>query len=173
MRECLALLIRAVLLAACAVPVQGQVKHITAFTGTWKFNAARSEFNPGPPFKSFTLTFTPDGVRHLDLVLGDGQRLKAELPWSDGKVVSVVVKEGSMGNVKAVSRIAGKVFDDTWTENGKLIEKVHGEISPDGQTLTVTVEGPTHEGGTFRNRVVFDKQQAAKRRAAPLQKRWQ
>jgi hypothetical protein len=132
--------------------------HITAFTGTWVYSAARSEFHPGLPFKSFTLTFTPDGVRHLDLVPAGGQPLKAELPWSNGKEVAVVVKEGAMGNVKAVSKIKGRTFDDTWRENGKVIEKVHGEVSSDGKTLTVTVEGPVQSGGTFHNRVVFDRQ---------------
>jgi hypothetical protein len=146
------------LLLGLAVLAAAQSQHTTAFTGTWRFNAAKSEFNPGPPFKSFTLTFTPGGVRHLDLIPANGQPFKAELPWSDGKEVSVVVKEGSLGNAKVVSKIKGKTFDDTWTDNGKVIEKVHGEVSSDGKTLTVTVDGATQQGGTFHNRVVFDKQ---------------
>jgi len=131
-----------------------QTRRITAFTGTWKFNAAKSTFNPGPPFKSFTLTFTPDGVRHLDLISADGQTLKAALPWSDGREVAV----GNMANFKTVSKIKGKTFDDTWRENGKVIETVHGSVSPDGKTLTVTVDGPLQQGGRFHNQVVFDKQ---------------
>jgi len=146
------------LILGLAVLAAAQTTHITPFTGTWKFNSAKSEFNPGPAFKSFTLTFTPDGIRHLHLIPANGQPLKAELPWSDGKEVSVVVKEGSMENVTAVSKIRGRAFDDTWRESGKVIEKVHGELSADGKTLTITVEGPTQQGGTFRNRVVFDKQ---------------
>jgi hypothetical protein len=92
------------------------------------------------------------------LIPANGQPFKAELPWSNGQEVSVVVKEGSMGNVKTVSKINGRTLDDTWKENGKVIEKVHGEVSSDGRTLTVDVEGPTQQGGTFHNRVVFDKQ---------------
>ena len=145
-------------LLGLAILAAAQTQHITAFTGTWIFNAAKSDFNPGPPFKSFTLTFTPDGIRHLDLVAASGQPFRAELPWSDGKEVSVVVKEGSMENAKAVSKITGPKLDDTWSQNGKVIEKVHGVVSADGKTLTVTVEGPTLQGGTFHNRVVFDKQ---------------
>ena len=135
-----------------------QTEHITVFTGTWKFNVAKSEFNPGPPFRSFTLTFTPDGTRQLDLISANGQPLKASLPWSDGKEVAVEVTQGSMPNVRAVSKIHGRSFRDTWRENGKVIEQVHGVVSLDGKTLTVTVEGPTQQGGTFHNRVVFDKQ---------------
>jgi hypothetical protein len=133
-------------------------RHITAFTGTWKFNLAKSTFNPGPPFRNFTLTFTPDGTRHLDLIGADGRPFKASLPWSDGKEVSVSVTEGAMQNVTATSSIKGQVFDDIWMENGTVIEKVHGVLSPDGKTMTVTVEGPLPRGGAFHNKVVFDKQ---------------
>jgi len=146
------------LLLGLAALAGAQGEHITPFTGTWKLNLSKSTFDPGPPFKSFTLTFTSDGARHLDLIGAGGQPFKAALPWSDGKEVSVIVTQGSMQNVVAVSRIKGKTFDDTWTENGKMIEKVHGVVSPDGRTLTVTVEGPTPQGGTFHNRVVFDRQ---------------
>ncbi|RPJ50517.1 MAG: hypothetical protein EHJ95_06925 [Methanobacteriota archaeon] len=62
-----------------------------------------------------------------------------------------------MQNVTAISKIKGKTFDDTWKENGKVIEQVHGVVSLDEKTLTVTVEGPTQQGGTFHNLVVFDK----------------
>lgn len=118
----LPLLLRLALLIGCAVVVVAQTEHITAFTGTWKLNLEKSRFNPGPPFKSFTLTFAPDGSRKLDLIGADGQPLKASLPWSDGKEVVVAVTEG-MGNVTATSRIQGRTFDDTWTEDGKIIER--------------------------------------------------
>lgn len=134
-----------------------QPRRVTPFTGRWQYDAARSEFHPGPPFRSFVLTFTEDGTRHLDLTFADGRRLRAELPWSDGKEVSVRVFEGSMGDVRAVSRIRGRTFRDTWTENGKAIEHVRGRLSRDGNTLTVDVRGPLPGGGEFRNRVVFDR----------------
>ena len=117
----------------------------------------KSRFNPGPPFKSFTLTFAPDGTRKLHLIGADGHPLKASLPWSDGKEVVVAVKEG-MGNVTATSKIQGKTFDDTWKEDGKIIEKVHGVVSPDGKTLTITVDGTDKQGRTFHNHLRFEKQ---------------
>src|SRR6478736_1458359 len=87
-----------------------QTGHITPFTGTWKMNLAKSRFNPGPPFKSFAITFTADGTRHLDLIGADGQPLKASLPWSDRKEVPVT----GMENVTAISKIEGKTFHDVW-----------------------------------------------------------
>jgi hypothetical protein len=141
-----------------AYVIAAQSAHVTAFTGTWKLNVAKSKFDPGPPFQSFTLTFTPDGARNLDLVAANGQPLKATLPWSDGREIVVHIVEGSMQNVTAVSKIKGRTFEDTWRQNGEIIEKVHGAVSPDGRTLAVTVDRPIKKGGTFRNRVVFDKQ---------------
>jgi len=47
----------------CSLSTAG---HNTPFTGTWKLNGAMSTFKPGRSFKSFTLTFTPDGTRQLE-----------------------------------------------------------------------------------------------------------
>lgn len=140
-------------------PVPGQTRRITPFTGEWQYDAARSKFDPGPPFRSFTITFAEDGSRHLDLTFANGQRLRAVLPWSGGREVAVRVIEGSMGDVRAVSRIRGRTFEDTWKEGGKVIEHVRGRLSPDGKTLTVDVRGPLPGGGEFRNRVVFGRRQ--------------
>jgi hypothetical protein len=76
---------RVALLFAAAVVLIAQTEHITPFTGTWKMNPAKSQFNPGPPFKTFTLTFAPDGARHIDLIRADGQPHKALLPCRTGK----------------------------------------------------------------------------------------
>ena len=134
-----------------------QMEHKTPFTGTWKLNVAKSSFNPGPPFKSFTITFTSDGARHLNLVGADGQPRKISLPWSDGKEVVPTAAQG-MENTKVVSKINGNAVEDTWRQNGKVIEKVHGVVSSDGRTLTITVEGPDGNGGTYHNRLTFEKQ---------------
>lgn len=144
-------------LSLSAAPAAGQ-QHITPFTGQWRYDPQRSKFDPGPPFRSFVLRFTPDGTRHLDLVFADGRRLRAELPWSDGRRVAVRILEGAMSGVEAVSRIRGRAFEDTWFENGRVIERVRGRLSRDGSTLTADVEGPLPGGGVFHNRVVFARQ---------------
>jgi len=140
-----------------AVVVFPQAGHITPFTGTWKLNVAMSTFQPGPPFKSFTLTFTPDGTRQLDLTYADGQTLKASLPWSDGTEVSVTANQGFDG-VSAVSKIRGNTINDTWKRNGRVIEKVHAAVSRGGKTLKIRVDGTDVEGRAFHNRLTFEKQ---------------
>lgn len=158
-RPCAAgrLLAVAVFVLSCGASALEQ--HITRFTGVWRFQAEKSSFDPGPAFRSFTLTFAPDGSRHLDLTFADGRRLRAVLPWSDGRLVEVRVLEGGgAGRWTAVSRIRGSSVRDTWYENGRVIEQVRGRISPDGRTLTMNVEGPLPDGRRFRNRVVFERQ---------------
>ena len=158
MRKHLLFFSRLAVAFGAAVIVMAQAQHITPFTGAWKLNLAKSTFNPGPPFHSFTLTFTTEGTRKLDLIRADGQPFKAALPWSDGKEVPVTVTEGSMENASAVSKIRGKVVDDTWRVNGKIIEKVHGVVSADGRTLTITVGGKDKQGATYQNYLTFEKQ---------------
>jgi hypothetical protein len=157
MRRRLLLLSAPVLLLGSAAVLVGQDRHLTAFTGTWKLNVAKSKFVPGPPFKSFTLAFAPDGVRKLDLIFADGQPFKASLPWSDGKQVAVALADGK-GNLTAVSRIHGRTVDDTWMDQGQVIEKVHGVVSQGGRILSITVDGTPLQGGAYQNRLVFEKQ---------------
>ena len=145
------------LLFWAAVVVFPQAGHITPFTGTWKLNVAMSTFKPGPPFKSFTLTFTPDGTRQLDLTYTDGQTLRASLPWSDGTEVSVTADQGFEG-VSAVSKIQGNTTNDTRKRNGRVIERVHAAVSPGGKTLKIRVDGTDVEGRAFQNRLTFEKQ---------------
>ncbi len=155
------LLFRSLLLAlllGAVTGVVGQNENITMFTGTWKLNPAKSKFNPGPPFKSFTLIFARDGIRYLNLTHASGQLLKASLPWSDGIEVPVKVTEGSMANVTVISKIRGWSLDDTWKENGEIIEKLHGRVSMDGNTLIINVEGMENQGRNYHNRLIFEKQ---------------
>lgn len=144
------------LLAALALLAPAQSAHPTAFTGTWKLNPAKSRFHPGPPFRAFTLSFTPDGVRHLDLTLADGTILQIALPWSDGKPVTPA--GAGMENTTVISTIRGRALKDTWRRATEIIEQVRGRVSKDGRTLTMDVRGPLPHGATFHNTVVFDRQ---------------
>ncbi|MDQ2710770.1 MAG: hypothetical protein M3Y24_00820 [Acidobacteriota bacterium] len=154
MRKHFPLLSRLALLFGAAVVLAAQTEHITPFTGTWKLNLAKSSFNPGLPFKSFTITFTPDGTRKLDLIGADAQSLKASLPWSDGKEVHVT----GMENATATSKIHGKIFHDIWKQNGRIIEDVHGVVSSDGRTLTTTVDARYQQDRPIHNHLTFEMQ---------------
>lgn len=133
--------------------LSAQTEHTTPFTGTWKLNLVKSKFDPGPPFKSFTIIFAADGTRHLDLIAADGQGVKVTLPWSGGKEVS---PEG-MENTVTTSNIRGRTFHDIWKQNGKVIEDVRGIVSPDGKTLTTTVDGTNKQGQRYHNELTFER----------------
>ncbi len=145
---------RLVLLFGTAAILVAQTEHITPFTGVWKLNVAKSSFNPGPPFKSFTITFTPDGTRNLDLIGADGQPVKVSLPWSDGKEVH----PAGMANATVISKIEGRTFHDLWKQDGRIIEDVHGVVSSDGRTLTTTVDAMYQQGHPIHNHLTFEKQ---------------
>jgi hypothetical protein len=142
------------LLFSSVLLLEAQTAHITPFTGTWRLNLSKSKFNPGPPFQSFTTTFASDGTRHLNLIHANGQPLKASLPWSDGKEVS---PEG-MENTVTTSKIQGRTFHDIWKQNGKIIEDVHGAVSRDGKTMTITVAGVDKQDRRYYNELTFNKQ---------------
>ena len=154
MRKHSCLCLRLTLVFGAALVLAAQSEHITPFTRTWKLNLAKSKFNPGPPCKSFTITFTSDGTRHLDLIGADGQPLKASLPWSDGKEVSVQ----GMENATATSKIQGRTFHDIWKQNGKVTEDVHGVVSADEKTLKITVHATDKQGRSYHNELTFDEQ---------------
>lgn len=140
-----------------ALLLQAQA-HLTPFTGTWKMDVAASRFEPGPAFQRFTLTFGPDGIRHLDLVHADGRNLVADLPWSDGQEVRVKANLG-LDHMSAISRIQGSTFTDSWREEGVLIEDVCGLLSADGQVLSISVKGHDKQGNhPYRNELIFRKQ---------------
>jgi len=63
-----------------------------------------------------------------------------------------------MENATATSKVRGKTFDDTWKQNGRIMEKVRGVVSSDGRTLTITVGGTDMKGATFHNHLIFEKQ---------------
>lgn len=137
-----------------AIILVAQTEHITAFTGTWSLNLAKSQFDPGPAFKDFTIRFARDGTRNLDLVDADGQKLKISLPWSDGKEVHPT----GMENATAISKIQGRTFHDIWKQNGRTIENVPGALSSNGKSLTIFVDAMYQEGHRIQNRLTFEKQ---------------
>ena len=142
------------LLFGAAVMVTAQTGHITPFTGKWKLNLAKSKFNPGPPFRSFRITFTTEGTRHLDLLGPDGVRHTPALPWSDGREVSI---EG-MPKTTAISRIRGRTFHDIWKQDGHVIEDVRGFVSANGKSFRTTVDGTDSQGRSYHNELVFNRQ---------------
>jgi hypothetical protein len=112
------------------------------------------EIQAGPCVPEFHHTFSPDGVRHLDLTGPDGKVYTPSLPWSDGKEVSV---EG-MDDATATSKIQGRTLHDIWKQDGKVTENVQGVVSRDEKTMKTTVDGTDSAGHKYHNELIFEKQ---------------
>jgi len=127
--------------------------------GTWKLDAAKSKFSPGPAPKSMTVTYTAvgDGLKIVvDMVPGDGPAQHWEMSGGyDGKDHPVT------GNPTA-DTISMKLIDDTHGEStfkkgGKVTSTNTRTLSADGKTLTIVSKGVTADGKPRLDTQVFTK----------------
>jgi hypothetical protein len=120
-----------------------------AMVGTWKLNAAKSKFTPGPAPKSLTIVYTPapDGRTSIvvDATPAEGQALHWEATVADdGK--DAPVKGNPNADSISVKRIDARTGTTTWKKDGKVTATNTRKLSADGKTLTITTKGTTAEG---------------------------
>jgi hypothetical protein len=128
--------------------------------GTWKLNAAKSTFSPGPAPKSMTVTYSAVGADGLKVVVemipGEGAAQHWEMTAHyDGKEYPVT------GN-PAADTISAKLIDDrtgesTFRKGGKVMATNVRKLSADGKTLTITSTGTTTDGKPRKDVQVFEK----------------
>jgi hypothetical protein len=157
MKKPLLFLSRLALLFGSAVALFAQTDHTNAFTGTWKLNVAKSQFNPGPAPQSITATLAPDGTFTLEFVDDKGKSHKSSHPWSGGKEIPLTNDMG-MENLTITSKIQGHTWDDTWKVKGRIVETVHIVLAPDGKTYTATVNTTDEQGRPVHNVMLCEKQ---------------
>ena len=149
-------------LAACCAIVLSSSAALAAenWLGTWKMNAAKSKFSPGPGPKSLTLKFesTADGIKLTsDGVNAEGKPTHGEyVSRFDGKDVPWT------GNPNADTASAKKIddnsYENTWKKGGKTTIVAKAVVSKDGKTLTTMQKGTNAKGQTVNNAVVYDRQ---------------
>jgi hypothetical protein len=130
------------------------------WVGTWKLNAAKSKYSPGPGPKAQTLKFeaTPEGIKVIsESVNAEGQANKGGYSSKfDGKEVAMA------GNVNADTGAPRKIDDNTyeniWKKAGKVTIATKGVVSADGKTLTVTRTGTDAQGRPVNTTAVYEKQ---------------
>jgi hypothetical protein len=137
------------------VALAAQANHVTAFTGTWKLDISRSTFSPGPPPKSVTVTNAPDGLFTASSIDAQGRTIRWSHSWSDSAEVPI----DGMENATIRSTVRGNTMDETMKIAGKIAETVHAVVSPNGKTMTTTVNVlANHPMGSMHNVLIFDKQ---------------
>jgi hypothetical protein len=130
-----------------------------ALAGTWKLNAAKSKFSPGPAPKNMTIVYTPEGEGLkvvVDVVPADGAAQKWEMSGKyDGK--DHPMKGHPLADTAAFKSIDANTVESTFKKDGKVVSTNRRVLSADGKTLTVTSKGTTADGKPRTDVQVFEK----------------
>jgi hypothetical protein len=130
-----------------------------AVNGTWKLNAAKSTYSPGPAPKDQTLKIEgTDAARKIavDLTPATGDAVHWEVSGGAGVSLPVV---GTNPNADAYvfKRVNATTLEAQYMKAGKPTIKQSAVVSADGKTLTVTGTGTDAQGRTVNNVAVYDK----------------
>src|SRR5262245_51755831 len=128
--------------------------------GTWKLDAAKSKYSPGPPPKSLTAKFESAGKGiklTTDGVGADGQPTHTEYTADyDGKDYPLI---GSpVADTVSLKRIDANSSVRTDKKGGKVVQTLTRKMSSDGKSFTVTVKGTNPQGQPINHELVFTKQ---------------
>jgi hypothetical protein len=129
-------------------------------SGTWKFNAAKSVYSPGPAAKSITLTVLAEEKSikiHSEGIDGEGKATKVDFTANfDGK--DYPAAGIAAGDMVSVERVDGNTLRVSMKKAGQTVMTVTSVISMDGKLRTSTFMGKDNEGHDVRNVVVYDKE---------------
>jgi len=128
--------------------------------GTWKMNAAKSKFNPGPPPQSLTVIVES---------AAKGEKVTADIGNADGTRTTTVYTANFDGknypltgsptaDTVSLKRVDSHTTERTDKKGDKIITTLRRVVSRDGKTMTVTTKGTNAEGQAVNNVIVFDKQ---------------
>ena len=144
----------AIFLFALTVPIALVAGHSKdPWVGTWKLNAAKSQYGGGPGLQSETIVIGADGKVTVTAVNSGGQPVIWSYTYSDGREVPI----SGMENSTVIEKRTRKTMEQTWkmptaSSTGK------GVLSKDGKVLTYTLDGTDTEGHHQHDVLVFEKQ---------------
>jgi hypothetical protein len=148
-------------LAACALVLASSVVLAADnWLGTWKLDAAKSKYSPGPGPKSLTLKWeaTPGGVKFSSEGVGPDGKPNHSMYVSkfDGKDVAY---EGNPdADTAAPMKVDDNSYTNTWKKGGKPTIMAKVMVSADGKTMTITQTGTNAKGEAVNNTIVYTKQ---------------
>jgi len=129
-------------------------------TGTWKYNAAKSLYSPGPAAKSITLKVWAEEKRvkvHSEGIDGEGKATKVDFTANfDGK--DYPATGIAAGDMVSVERVDGNTLRVSTKKDGQTVMTVTSVVSTDGKVRTSTFVGKDKEGHDVKNVVVYDKE---------------
>jgi hypothetical protein len=132
----------------------------SGLVGTWKLDAAKSKFSPGPAPKSMTVTYSAEGADGMKIVVEmtppDGAAQHWEMtPHYDGK--DYPVTGNPMADSISVKKVDDLTGESTFKKDGKVTATNVRKLSKDGKTLTITSKGTTADGKPRHDVQVFEK----------------
>jgi hypothetical protein len=154
----LAIFVMILLLAAVAVNFAAAAAD--PHSGTWKMNAEKSKYSPGPGPKSTILKIEADEMQiklNADGVNADGTEIHvAYTAKFDGKDYPAT----GLPNADSVSvkRLKDGAIESQQKKAGKVVMTIISVVSKDGKTRTSTWKGKDTQGRDVHNVVAFDKQ---------------
>jgi hypothetical protein len=146
-------------LSAIVLGVGAAAQATDPLVGTWKLDAAKSTYKPGPTPKTVTAVITAvgEGIKvAVDAAMPDGTAMK----WGytsarDGKEVPVTGHPAyDAATVTKTSLTEGTIV---YSKAGKPVATAKTEVAKDGKTMTVTTTGTDAKGQAINNRAVFTK----------------
>jgi hypothetical protein len=142
-----------------SAPLQAQSNPLV---GTWKLNAAKSKFDPGPAPKGLTrkVEAEGDGVKYtFEGVGADGKPLSYGFSVKfDGKDNPIMGPMPSGADTISAKRIDANTYEATLKKGGKEIGKAKVTVSKDGKITTVDSKGTTAAGAKTHDVQVYDKE---------------
>jgi hypothetical protein len=128
--------------------------------GTWKLNAAKTKYSPGPAPKSQLLKQEAweGGVKlTTETVDSAGKTARAEyVAKYDGK--DYPWKGNADADMISLKRIDDNSYDAVWKLKGKTTITSKTVVSRDGKTRTITQTGTDAQGRPVNNVTVYDRQ---------------
>jgi len=129
--------------------------------GTWKMNAAKSKYSPGPLPKSFTVKWEAfqGGVKLTgDTVTANGETQHYESSGKfDGKDNPVKGNNPDADTI-AFSKIDARTYEAVSKKGGKTTITSHMAVAADGKTRITTQTGKDGKGQTVNNTQFYDRQ---------------
>ena len=131
------------------------------FTGTWKLNQQKSQYDPGPPPRSLT--------SHVE-IMGDTANFTFDGYDSSGKAISpgeITIRldgkdypiEGDPArDTIAMKKIDDYTIEETNKKGGKVTTVTRTVYAKDGKSRTATTTGTTPDGQKVNNVAFFDRQ---------------
>lgn len=151
------ILVGAVLAVAGVTMAAGAVDGVV---GTWTLNVAKSTFDPGPPPKSQTRTYTQgdDGISMTFTgVAADGSAISGQSTFKyDGKAYPMTGSKDY--DAISLKRVNGSTVKSTMMRAGKQVGVTTRTISGHGKVLTLTTKIVGADGKAYSTVAVYDKQ---------------